>query len=145
MVADYMTYTAAMGGEQRGSGAVDAAKIPKAGVWQRRFAMSGYDLACELFESDYMRRASLTCGHFGSVPGGDPGTGNQAYSLVVQQISGRVIPKGGSGTLSTALGRFIGDHNGVVLTNKPVSQLIVENNKCVGVRCSDGSDYRAEK
>ena len=145
MVAEYKAYTTAMGGEQRGSGATGSAKIPKAGVWQRRFAMSGYDLSRELFESDYMRRASLSCGHFGSVSGGDPGTGNQAYSLVVQQISGRVIPKGGSGTLSTALGRFIEDHHGVVLTNKPVTQLIVENNRCVGVRCSDGSAYHAEK
>lgn len=145
MVAEYKAYTAAMGGDRRGSGADGAAKIPKAGVWQRRLAMSGYDLVQDLFESDYLRRASLACGHFGSVPGGDPGTGGQAYSLVVQHISGRVIPKGGSGTLSVALGRFIEAHNGVVLTNKPVTQLIVENNKCAGVRCSDGSAYYADK
>ena len=56
-----------------------APKIPKAGVWQRRMAMSGYDLVCELYESDYMRRANLVTGHFGSVPGGDPGTGAQAF------------------------------------------------------------------
>jgi phytoene dehydrogenase-like protein len=98
-----------------------------------------------LYESDYMRRANLVCGHFDSVPGGDPGTGGQAFALVVQHISGRVIPKGGSGTLSVALGRVIEDHNGVVLTNKPVTQLMIENNKCVGVRCMDGSSYRAEK
>lgn len=49
------------------------------------------------------------------------------------------------GTLSVALGRFIEDHNGVVLTNKPVTQLMIENNKCVGVDCMDGSSYRAEK
>jgi len=102
-------------------------------------------LVSEIYESDYMRRANLVCGHFGSVPGGDPGTGAQAFALVNQQISGRVIPKGGSGTLSVALGRFIEAHNGVVLTNKPVTQLILENNKCVGVECKDGSSYRAEK
>jgi phytoene dehydrogenase-like protein len=142
MVAEYKAYTAASrGGEPGGA----APKIPKAGVWQRRFAMSGYELVSELFESDYMRRASLACGHFGSVPGADPGTGGQAYSLVVQLLYGRVIPKGGSGTLSVALGRFIEDHNGVVLTSKPVTQLIVENNKCVGVSCADGSTHRAEK
>jgi phytoene dehydrogenase-like protein len=140
-VAEYKTYTAAAGGAASGV----APKIPRAGVWQRRFAMSGYELVAQLYESDYMRRGSLVCGHFGSVPGGDPGSGGQAYSLVVQQINGRVIPKGGSGTLSVALGRFIEDHNGVILTNKPVTQLIIENNKCVGVRCLDDSSYRAEK
>ncbi len=132
--------------QRQSSGASGGApKIPKAGVWQRRFAMSGYDLVCELFESDYMRRANLVCGHFGSVPGGDPNTGSQAYALVVQQLNGRVIPKGGSGTLSVSLGKFIEAHNGVVLTNKPVTRLLVENNKCVGAECSDGSTYRAEK
>jgi phytoene dehydrogenase-like protein len=146
MVAEYKAYTAATSAAQSAPGAAGAAlKIPKAGVWQRRMAMSGYDLVCEMYESDYMRRANLVCGHFGSVPGGDPGTGSQAFSLVVQHLSGRVIPKGGSGTLSVALGRFIEDHDGVVLTNKPVTQLMIENNKCVGVACMDGSTYRAEK
>ena len=143
MVAEYKAYTAAGGGgRERGEA---AQSIPKAGVWQRRAAMSGYDLVSSIFESDYMRRGSLVCGHFGSVPGGHINTGMQAFSLVTQQVSGRPIPKGGSGTLAVALGRFIEAHNGVVLTNKPVAQLLIENSKCVGVRCGDDSTYRAEK
>src|ERR1039458_4489215 len=146
MVAEFKAYSAvAPSRREGGAGADSAPKIPKAGVWQRRMAMSGYDLVSELYESDYMRRANLVCGHFGSVPGEEPGTGAQAFALVTQQLSGRVIPKGGSGTLSVALGRFIEAHNGVVLTNKPVVQLLIENNKCVGVTCMDGSSYRAEK
>ena len=142
MVAEFKAYTAATQGASAADG---APKIPKAGVWQRRLAMSAYDLVCDLYESDYMRRAVMVCGNFGSVPGANQGTGNQAFSLVAQQISGRVIPKGGSGTLSVALGKFIETHNGVVLTNKPVTQLVTENNKCVGVECADGRTYRAGK
>jgi phytoene dehydrogenase-like protein len=145
MVAEFKAYTAATSASRGASADGSAPKIPKAGVWQRRNAMSGYDLVCELYESDYMRRANLVCGHFGSVPGGDPGTGAQAFSLVVQHLNGRVIPKGGSGTLSVALGKFIEDHDGVVLTNKPVTQLLIESKKCVGAQCADGSSYRAEK
>jgi phytoene dehydrogenase-like protein len=146
-VAEYKAYTAATAANRGASTSTDssAPKIPKAGVWQRRMAMSGYDLVCELYESDYMRRANLVCGHFGSVPGGDPNTGSQAFALAVQQLNGRVIPKGGSGTLSVALGRFIEAHNGVVLTNKPVTRLVIEESKCTGVECADGSTYRAEK
>jgi phytoene dehydrogenase-like protein len=145
-VAEFKAYTAATSASRGGSAAdAGAPKIPKAGVWQRRMAMSGYDLVCELYESDYMRRANLVCGHFGSVPGGDPNTGSQAFALAVQQLSGRVIPKGGSGTLSVALGKFIEAHNGVVLTNKPVTRLVIENSKCTGVECADGGTYRAEK
>ena len=47
--------------------------------------------------------------------------------------------------LSVALGRFIEAHNGVILTNKPVAQLMIEGGKCVGVECGDGSKYRGEK
>jgi phytoene dehydrogenase-like protein len=145
MVAEYKVYTAATSASRGASADSGAPKIPKAGVWQRRYAMSAYDLLCDMYESDYMRRANLVTGHFGSVPGGEPGTGNQAFSLVVQHLVGRPIPKGGSGTLSVALGRFIEAHNGVVLTSKPVAQLVIESNKCVGVSCTDGSTYRAEK
>jgi phytoene dehydrogenase-like protein len=145
MMAEFKTYAAATAASRGASADSGAPKIPKATVWQRRMAMSAYDLLCEMYESDYMRKANLVCGHFGSVSGGDPNTGAQAFTLVQQVISGRPIPKGGSGTLSVALGRFIEAHNGVVLTSKPVAQLMIESNKCVGVTCTDGSTYRAEK
>jgi phytoene dehydrogenase-like protein len=115
------------------------------GVWQRLSAMSGYDAARTLFESDHMRAACLSCGHFGGVPGGDFGAGNQAFSLIGQVLSGRPIAKGGSGMLSVALERFLEAHNGVILTNKPVARLVIENGKCTGVECVDGSRYRAGK
>jgi phytoene dehydrogenase-like protein len=47
--------------------------------------------------------------------------------------------------LTQALARFIEAHGGVLLTNKWVKQLIVENGKCTGVKCSDESSYRAGK
>jgi phytoene dehydrogenase-like protein len=121
------------------------ANIPGGKVWQRRMAMSGYELVRELFEEEHIRSFHLAVGHFGGVPGGDPGTGGQAFALIGQQLSGRPIPKGGSGMLSVALGRVLEAHNAVVLTNKPVEQLVIEGGRCVGVRCADGSTYRAEK
>jgi phytoene dehydrogenase-like protein len=150
LVAEYKAYTEAMAANRSaapGSNASGgpATGIPRGGIWQRRLAMSGYDLVRELFEDDRIRAFHLAAGHFSAVPGGDPGTGGQAFSLIGQQISGRPIPKGGSGMLSVALGRFLEAHNAVVLTNKPVTQFMIEGGKCVGVRCADGSSYRAEK
>jgi len=58
---------------------------------------------------------------------------------------GRPWAKGGAGQLTQALARFITAHNGVVQVNKPVTQLVIENGKCAGVECSDGSIYRADK
>ncbi|MDP9115153.1 MAG: NAD(P)/FAD-dependent oxidoreductase, partial [Acidobacteriota bacterium] len=113
--------------------------------WQRLNTMSGYDAVCVLFESRQLRAASLSCGHFGGVPGGDFGTGGQAFSLMTQVLNGRPIAKGGSGMLSVALRRFLEVHHAVVMTNKPVVRLIVENGNCLGVECADGSQYRADK
>jgi phytoene dehydrogenase-like protein len=123
----------------------ERAKSPQAQFWDRVAAMSGYDAARELYESDYLRAASLSCGRFIGVPGGDPGTGLQALSLVHQVLIGRPVPKGGSGMLTTALGRVLEKHNAVILTSKPVVRLIVERGRCAGVECADGSQYRADK
>jgi phytoene dehydrogenase-like protein len=131
--------------EFRNSQADRGAAAPRqAGYIQRLSAMSGYDAVCQLYESQHMRAANLTTGHFGGVPGSDIGTGGQAFSLI-GELNGRPIAKGGSGMLSVALGHFLEAHHGVVLTNKPVARLIIENGKCAGVECVDGSQYRAEK
>src|SRR5665213_2790847 len=122
-----------------------SAEATRSPFWQRLNTMSGYDAVSVLFESRQLRAASLSCGHFGGVPGGDFGTGGQAFSLMTQVLNGRHIAKGGSGMLSVALGRFLEAHNAVVMTNKPVVRLIVENGKCSGVECADGSQYRADK
>src|SRR5579863_2089837 len=127
------------------SGPSGKGSLRRAKLWQQLNAMSGYDATGVLFESNQLRAGSLACGHFGGVAGGDIGTGGQAFSLMTQVLNGRPIPKGGSGMLSVALGRFIEAHHGVILTNKPVVQLVIENGKCTGVECTDGSKYRADK
>ena len=144
LVAEFQANAAAERGRENERR--DNAGQPKAaGYIQRLSAMSGYDAVCLLFESRQMRAASLSCGHFGGVAGGDIGTGGQAFSLITQVVSGRPIAKGGSGMLSVSLGRFLEAHHGVVLTNKPVERLLIENGKCTGVECGDGSTYRASK
>jgi phytoene dehydrogenase-like protein len=137
LVPEYKQYT--------GAPPTERAKMRRAGVWQRLTAMSGYDACREVWDTDYLRSANLTTGHFGGGTGADPGSGGSAFSLLGEHLTGRPIPKGGSGTLSVALGRFIEAHNGIILTNKPVTELIIDGGKCVGVHCADGSEYRADK
>jgi len=112
--------------------------------WQRLGELSGYDAGRQIWESPYMQAANLTTGHFSGVPGSDLGTGSQAVQMF-SHLRGRPIPRGGSGMLTVALGRFIEAHNGVVLTSKPVEQLIIERGRCVGVECLDGSQFRARR
>jgi phytoene dehydrogenase-like protein len=108
-------------------------------------AMSAWEIIRDTFEDEHTRVFMLFLSHLASEPADAPGTGRLAYATARQQHSGRPIPKGGSGQLTKALVGFIEAHNGVLLTNKWVERLIIENGKCVGVECSDASSYRADK
>jgi phytoene dehydrogenase-like protein len=119
-------------------------KSPEGLFFQRLEVLSGYAAARQVWESPVMQAASLSGGRWPGVAGSDAGTGAQAFSMM-DHMAGRPMPKGGSGMLSVALGRVIEANNGVILTGKPVAQLIIENGKCVGVECVDGSKYRANK
>ncbi len=125
--------------------AADRARLPHASFWEQLATLSGYDAARVIWESDHLRAASLVLGRTGSVPGGSLGTGNQALSLIGRVITNVSFPKGGSGMLSVALGRFLEAHHAVIVTNKPVVRLIVEHGRCAGVECADGSQYRARR
>jgi phytoene dehydrogenase-like protein len=121
------------------------AQVPRGKIWQRRLAMSAWDIIHDNFEDDHCRIFMLYMSHLAAEPPDAPVTGRLAYGAPRQQHSGRPLPKGGSGALSEALGRFIEAHGGTIIVNKWVKSLIVENGKCVGVECSDGSAYRASK
>jgi phytoene dehydrogenase-like protein len=122
----------------------DAAKSRSGLYFQRLAALSGYAAANLVWESRYMRAASLSGGRFFGTPGSDVGSGAQAFSMM-DHMAGRPIPRGGSGMLTVALGRLIEDHRGLILTSKPVTRLLIEQGRCNGVECLDGSQFRAEK
>jgi phytoene dehydrogenase-like protein len=121
------------------------AQVPRGKLWQRRLAMSAWENIRDTFEDEHSRIFLLFLAHLAAEPPDAPMTGRLAYGAARQQHTGRPIPKGGSGVLTQALARYIEAHGGVLLTNKWVRRLIIENGKCVGVECSDGSSYRAEK
>jgi phytoene dehydrogenase-like protein len=121
------------------------AQVPPGKLWQRRLAMSAWEIIRDTFEDEHCRTFLLFMAHLAAEPPDAPVTGRLAYGAARQQHSGRPIPKGGSGALTQALARYIEAHGGVVLTNKWVKRLIIENGRCVGVECGDGSSYRAGK
>jgi len=121
------------------------ALVPHGKLWQRRLAMSAWDIIQDTFEDDHCRTFMLYMSHLAAEPPDAPVTGRLAYGAPRQQHSGRPMPKGGSGALTQALGQFIEAHGGMIVVNKWVKSLIVENGKCVGVECSDGGAYRGSK
>jgi phytoene dehydrogenase-like protein len=120
------------------------AEHPRGKLWQRRLALSAWEILRDTFEDDHCRAFMTGC-PYSLQPLQDPMTGRAAYIPLHQQRESRPLPKGGSGALSEALSRYIEAHGGVVLANKWVKQIVVEGGKCVGVECADGSAYRANK
>jgi phytoene dehydrogenase-like protein len=113
-------------------------------LWQRRLAMSAWEILRDTFEDDHCRAFMMGC-PYSLQPVQDPMTGRVAYIPLHQQRESRPLPKGGSGGLTDALARFIEARGGVVRPNMWVTGLIVENGKCAGVECEDGSSYHAQK
>jgi phytoene dehydrogenase-like protein len=119
---------------------------PDGRKWQRRVAMSAWEIIRDNFEDDHCRSFMLWMAFQTVVPPEWPMTGRLAYSLVCgRQRWSWCVPKGGSGAFTDALVRLIEAHDGAALTGKSVERLIVENGRCVGVECADGSSYRAAK
>ena len=108
--------------------------------------MSAWEIIRDNFEDDHCRAFMLWMATQTAVPPEQPMSGRLAYSLCYgRQRLSWCVPKGGSGALTDALMRLIEAHGGMVLTGKSVQQLIVEDGRCAGVECHDGSRYRAGK
>jgi phytoene dehydrogenase-like protein len=119
---------------------------PDGKKWQRRIAMSAWEIIRDNFEDDHCRAFMLWMATQTAVPPEQPMSGRLAWSLCYgRQRWSWCVPKGGSGALTDALVRLIEAHGGTVMTDTPVRQLIVEDGRCAGVESADGSRFRASK
>jgi phytoene dehydrogenase-like protein len=120
------------------------ASHPQGAIWLRRQAMSAWDIINNTFEDWHVKSWMVWFAEGTLQPAERPGTGTLAYSFVAgRQRNGWAIPKGGSGALPIALRRIIEDNGGTILTNQPVSRLILEGGRCVGVETESGEQFRA--
>ena len=122
------------------------AEHPDSKIWQRRIALSAWDIIRDNFEDEHTRAFLLWMAFMTLVPPDQPMSGRLAYALVNgRQYWSWAVPQGGSGALPLALARLIEAHGGTIVANKRVTRLILEDGKCAGVECADGTQYRARK
>ncbi|MFQ5967596.1 MAG: phytoene desaturase family protein, partial [Acidimicrobiia bacterium] len=120
--------------------------LPGGNQWMRRRRLTAARVISDVFEEEHVRAFMLWMAFMTLQPPNRPGTGWLAYSLVYgRQTHSWTIPKGGSRALPDALGQLIQDCGGTVVTGEEVTNLILENGRCVGVETGSGNQYRAEK
>lgn len=122
------------------------AEHPRGNVWKRRGAMSAYDIIMREFESPQVRSFMMWLAFQTLVSLDKPGTGVLAYSLVYgRQQNSWSIPIGGSGKLVDALTGYLTDRGATIHCDQPVSRLLIEGGRCVGVETEHGDVFRATK
>lgn len=97
----------------------------------------------ESFEHDMIRAPLLTSLPF--MPFDADLSGWALIYLGVLSRYGVAMFHGGTGSLPKALIGVIKDNRGEIITNSPVEQLIVVNNRCTGVRIRGGAEISARR
>jgi phytoene dehydrogenase-like protein len=122
------------------------AEHPRGLLWQRRAALSAWDVIRHEFTSRHVQAFMLWMAFQTNQAVDVPGSGVLAYSLIFgrQQRSWSIVP-GGSGKLTDALTGYLADHGGTVLCDRRVTRLLLDGNHCTGVETADGTRYRAGK
>jgi phytoene dehydrogenase-like protein len=122
------------------------AEHPHGNVWLRRRAMSAWDVIRHEFEDPHIQAFLLWQAYQTLVPVESDGSGQLAYALVFgRQRRSWTIPRGGSGALTDALVRCIGDHGGSVICGKRVTRLLLSGGRCTGVETEEGERYTARE
>ena len=121
------------------------AEHPDGKIWSRRRALSAWDVIRHEFKDRHIQSFMLWMAFQTFVWFDQPGTGMLAYSIFARQARSWSIPDGGSGQLTKGLVGYLESHGGTILCDKTVNQLIIEAGRCVGVKTTDGQEYRAKK
>ena len=102
------------------------------------------DVITERFEDEHVRAFFAWIALMTLHPLDEPETGLLAFSLVAgRQRFSWILPEGGSIRLPLALARIIEENGGTILTDKPVTRIVVEGGRATGVVTDDGSTYAA--
>jgi phytoene dehydrogenase-like protein len=104
------------------------------------------NIITERFQEEHVRAFFAWIAFMTLHPLDEPETGTLAFSLVAgRQRFSWILPEGGSIRLPLALARIIEENGGAILTEKPVTRIIVEGGRATGVVTADGSTYAASK
>ncbi len=111
----------------------------------RTMLTSPKDLLDEYFDSEFLKAPlARLASEFGAPPSQKTiSVGGMMMSM--RHSPGMARPRGGTGALTQALVKLVQSKGGVILTDKSVKRILIEDKRAVGVETLDGSEYRAKK
>lgn len=98
----------------------------------------------DAFENPYLKAAIMWFAAQSGPTPDHPATGDFAGWQSMLHQSGAKHPKGGSGMLTQAMGKFLKAHGGEIITDAPVANILVDDGKATGVQTEDGRVFRAD-
>ncbi len=111
----------------------------------RNMLTSAEDILNEWFDSEFLKAPLARLASEMGVPPSQKNLGIGAMMMAMRHNPGMARPLGGTGALVKALVNLVKDYGGVILTDQQVEKVLIENNQAVGVRVSDGQEYRAKR
>ena len=102
------------------------------------------DLLNEYFDTELVKAPLARLAAEIGAPPSQKGITAGLMMLAMRHHPGMARPKGGTGALTEALAKLVTAKGGKILTEQMVKEVIVEDNRAVGVRVAGGKEYRAK-
>ncbi|MBW4418388.1 MAG: NAD(P)/FAD-dependent oxidoreductase [Myxacorys californica WJT36-NPBG1] len=111
----------------------------------RSILTSATDQLEEYFDSEFVKAPLARLAGELSSPPSQKTMSIGAMMLALRHHPGMARPKGGTGALTDALVRCVRSLGGEILTDKAIKQILVDGDRAVGVRLTNGEEFRAKR
>ncbi|HZG40903.1 MAG TPA: NAD(P)/FAD-dependent oxidoreductase [Nodosilinea sp.] len=111
----------------------------------RTLFTSAEDVIEETFEAEFLRAPLARLASELSVPPSQKTSAIGGMMMAMRHHPGVARPRGGTGALTTALVRLVTSLGGKILTDQPVTKILIDKGRAEGVRGANGQEYRASK
>lgn len=111
----------------------------------RTMLTSAEDTLNEWFDSEFLKAPLARLAAELGAPPSQKSLSIGAIMMAMRHDPGMARPKGGTGALVKALLKLVQTKGGVILTDQSVQKVLVDDGRAVGVRTTDGKEYRANK
>ncbi|MDY7012581.1 MAG: NAD(P)/FAD-dependent oxidoreductase, partial [Cyanobacteriota bacterium] len=110
----------------------------------RNMITSPTDLLSEWFDTEIVKAPLARLAAEIGAPPSQKGIAVGAMMMAMRHAPGMTRPRGGTGALVDALVNLVREKGGTILTEKAVTDVLLDGDRAAGVRVAGGQEYRAE-